>query len=411
MLVWQIILLFVLLFLSGLFSGAEVALVSLSEIQLRKLLRRKKAGSEAIRKLKRNPQRMIITILIGNNIANISASVLATYIAGDLFGSKGAGIAIGVMTFLVLIFGEITPKSYSAAHSEKVSLLMAKPLWIMGRILSPLITAFEWMTDRALQLFGAKKGKKKLLTEEELKIAIEIGAEHKAIEHKEKRLLKNVLDFNDITAGEVMTERHRMFCLDANMKIRDALPIIAESPYSRTPLFLGSLDNITGVVLKQDVLEAINDNEQHLALRDISIKPFFVNEDVVIDELFKIFQEKHRHIAIVIGKKGHTAGLVTIEDLLEELVGEIIDETDITPNKLMRIDKKTTLADGETPPKYVNSFFNTNIPENYETLHDYLVDIYGKMPPRGQDVKIKKFTYHVEEIGEGNIERIKITKK
>jgi len=411
MLVWQIILLIILLFFSAFFSGVEVALVSLDQIKLRSLLKKKRKGSKAVSKLKKNPQRMIITILIGNNVVNISASVLATIIATDLFGSSGAGIAVGVMTFLVLVFGEITPKSYAATHAEKISLLVARPLLLLQRVLYPFVVAFEWMTNKAIKVFGEEEKKNALLTEEELKIAIELGAEENAIEQNEKKLLKNVLEFNDITAKEVMTERQNMSCLDANMKVKDAIPIIAESPFSRTPLFLGSLDNIVGVIHTKDVLEAINEKEEEFALRDIAVKPFFVHEKVIIDDLFKMFQERHTHIAIVIGDNGKTVGMVTIEDLLEELVGEIIDESDVTPNKIMRIDRSTILVDGETPPIYVNSFFQTNIDEKYETISNFLVDKYKQMPPRGHEIKIGNHLYLIEEVTENHIERILIKKR
>ncbi|NQU98608.1 HlyC/CorC family transporter [Candidatus Woesearchaeota archaeon] len=407
---WQIISLIVLLFLSGLFSGSEVALVSLSKIQLRTLLKQKRKGSKAVEKLKDNPQRMIITILIGNNLVNIGASVLATLVATDLFGSSGAGIAIGAMTFLVLVFGEITPKSYAATHADKVSLIMGEPLWILSRILYPLVKLFEWITHSTLVLFGVSKKVAETMTEDDLKTAIDIGAEEKSIEQDEKELLKKVFEFNDITAKEVMTRRHNMFCLDANMKVKDAIEAIADSPFSRTPLFLGSLDNIVGVVHTKDVLEAITDDEEDLPLREIGVKPFFIHEKTIIDDLFKMFQERHTHIALVVGEDGKTVGLVTIEDLLEELVGEIIDESDVTPNKIMRVDKNIILVDGETSPKYVNSFFQTDLDTKHDTVSDLLIDEFKKVPPRGQEIKINNHIYFIEEVGEEHIERIKVRK-
>lgn len=411
MLVWEITLLIIFLLMSGISSGSEVALVSLTDIEIRDLIKRKKKGSKALEKLTRNPDRMIITILIINNIAIIAASGLATVVATDIFGASGAGIAVGVMTLLVLIFGEITPKTYAAAHSEGIALFMAPIILMIERIFFPIITIFEWNTGFALKIFGVKKRKKVLMTEERLKTAIEIGAEEKAIEHEEKHLLKKVLEFNDIAAKEVMTVRASMFCLDANMKVKDAVPIMVESTFSRVPLFLGSLDKIVGIVHIKEILEAIHEKEQNLPLRDIAIKPFFVNEETMIDDLFKLFQERHSHMAIVVGQRGKTVGLVTIEDLLEEIVGEIIDESDVTPNTIMRIDKKTILVDGETSPKYINSFFNTNLPEEDETINDYLLRMHPNNNHRGAEIKIKNHTYLIEEVGDNHIERVLIRKK
>ncbi|MFH1590023.1 MAG: hemolysin family protein [archaeon] len=409
MIVWQIILLIFLLILSGLFSGAEVALVSLGQIRLRSLLKKKRKGALAVKKLKNNPQRMIITILIGNNVANIGASVLATLITTDLFGSNGAGIAVGVMTFLVLVFGEITPKSYAAAHAENVSFMVAKPIWILGKILLPVIVVFEWITNTSLKMFGQPK-KRKLLTEDDIKIAIDIGVEEKSIEKDEREMMNNVLDFNDISAHEVMTKKKDMFCLDANMKVKDSFSAIAKSPYSRIPLFKGSLDKIVGVIHLKDLIEAVNEKEGELPLMDIAVRPLFVDENILLDDLFKLFQERHTHIAIVRDDNKKIVGLVTIENLLEELVGEIIDESDVNPHRIMRINKNTILVDGETSPKYVNSFFQTNIDENYKTMHDFLVDQFKGMPKRRQEIKVRNHSYLIEEVGEDHIERILIRK-
>ncbi|MFH1771116.1 MAG: hemolysin family protein [archaeon] len=411
MIVWQIILLIFLITLSAIFSGSEVALVSLGQIRLRSLIKRKKKGAKAVKKLKNNPQRMIITILIGNNVVNISASVLATLIATDMFGSSGAGITVGVMTLLVLIFGEITPKSYAATHSEKIALMVAKPLLFLEYTLYPLVIALEWTTNSTLRVFGKPKKRRKILTEDELKIAIDIGAEEKSIEKNEQRMLKNVLEFNDITAKEVMTPKQKMFCLNGNMKVKDAFSAVSESPHSRIPLFLKSPDNIIGIIHIKDLIESMNEQELNLTLKEIAVKPFSVNEKILIDDLFKMFQERHTHMAIVLDKNEKLVGLVTIEDLLEELVGEIIDEYDVTSNRIMRINKNTILVDGETSPEYVNSFFKTNIDTKFETIADFLIDKFGRVPPRRKEIIIRNHSYLIEEVGEDHIERVLIKNK
>ncbi|MBU0666881.1 MAG: CNNM domain-containing protein [Nanoarchaeota archaeon] len=410
MLIWQIITLIMLLILSGFFSGVEIALVSVSKLKVRHFLKQKKKGAEALSKLKNKPRRMIITILIGNNVVNISASVLATIIATDLFGSKGIGIAVGVMTLLILIFGEIIPKAYASTYFESVSLKVSKPLLIFQKILFPIVIVLEWLTNKTLRLFGKTSGKKFVLTEEELKTAFDITAEQNVIEKQEKKLLTNVLKFNDITAKEVMTRRKKVFALNANMTVKEVLAFVAQCPYSRIPLYLGSLDKIIAVIHFKDILEAIHNKDYDARLRDIGVKPLFINENVIIDDLFKIFQERHTHMAVVINKKKRITGIVTIEDLIEEIVGEIIDEFDVTPSKLMRIDKNTILVDGETPPNYINSFFQMSIPEKFATLSDYLIHKYKQLPPRGKELKIGKHLFFIEEIGEEFIERVRIKK-
>lgn len=407
----QILLLAVLLVFSGFFSGVEVALVSLNDLKIRNLLKQKRKGAEDVRKLKKKPQRMIITILIGNNIVNISASVLASIIATELFGSSGAGIAIGVMTFLVLVFGEIMPKAYASLHAENISLKVARPLLILQKALYPFVLFFERITKSGLKLFGGEPESKALITEEELKTAFEVGAEEQVIEEGEKELLHNVLQFNDITAKEVMTVKSKVFSLNASMKVEKAIPLVAKSPFSRIPLFESSKEDIVGVIHTKDVVEAVYENEHDFELKEIAVKPYTVKEDIIIDKLFKLFQKNHLHIAIVIDEDDDFIGIVTLEDLLEEIVGEIIDESDVTPERIMRIDKNTVLVDGETEPSYVNSFFNVKIPLKYEDVSSYLLDKLGKKPKRGKKIKIDGKTFIVEELGEDHIERVVIKKE
>lgn len=412
MLIWRLFTLAILLILSGFFSGVEVALISLSTFKIKHLLKHKKRGSKSLGKLKKNPQRMIITILVGNNIVNIWASVLATLIATDLFGANGAGIAVGTMTFLVLVFGEITPKTFAATHAEKIALMVAKPLLILQRIILPIVILFELISKLVLKLF-AKPNQQPLITEEYLKTMIEVGAKEKAIEKNEHEFMKNILDFNDIPVKDVMTKRHNMVCLDANMTVAKTIPFMAESPFSRIPLFLGSLDKIVGIVHVKNILEAINDNTKNMKLRHIAVKPFFVHENMLLDDLFKELQDKHTHLAIVVGKQGQVVGLVTLEDLLEELVGEIFDETDMMPGVIMRLDKNTILVDGETEISYVNDFFNVKMPHNKEiiTIHDFILEQLGSMPARGAHFKYQNVSFLIEEIGERDVERVKMIKK
>lgn len=411
MLVWNFILLIILLFLSAFFSGVEVALISISSVKLRTLLKEKKKGSKSLAKLKSNENRMIITILVGNNIANISASALATIIATDLFSSYGLGIAIGVMTFLVLVFGEITPKTFANIHAEKIALRVSKPILVVMKIIFPVIVVFEWITTTVLKMLGKSK-KTSFFSEEYLKTAIDIVAEQRFIEHGEKRLLKKVLELNDITAKEVMTPKRNWFVIDANMKIKDAIPIISTCPFSRIPLVEGkNKDKVIGIIHLKDVLEAITENELELQVKEISVKPSFVPDTLEIDEIFKLFQEKHRHIAFVRNKHKRIIGLITFEDLLEELVGEIIDESDVSPNKMMRLAKNKILVDGETNPFMLKSFFNIYIPKKFEDLSDFLIRHNKGLPRRGQRIRIRNVTYTIEEVGVDFIERVVITKR
>ncbi len=409
MFIVSIILLVFLLLLSAFFSGVEVALVSISDIELRTWVKQRKPGSKSLQILKSNPKSMIITILIGNNIVNIAATAIATILATDLFGNAGAGIAVGVMTFLVLIFGEITPKAYCTTHYEQVSLLIAKPILILKTILWPFVYAFRWISNQMIGLFGGDS-KKKTITQAQLRVALDISAEENVIDKDEKRMLKKVLRFDDVSANEVMTAKKDVFFLDANMQIKHVIPIVSKSLYSRFPLYENKMSNIVGIVHLKDILEAIAENEQNLKIREIAVMPLFIPDTLMINDIFKKFQETHRHIAIVVDKKRTVMGLVTIEDLLEEIVGEIIDESDVSPNNIMRLDKKTILVDGETPPRYLKSFFRINIPKKFDNVSDYLINKCRGLPARGLEIKIGKVNYKIEEVGEDHIERVVIRK-
>lgn len=411
MIIWQIIALVVLLSLSGFFSGIEVALVSIRKVKLRHFLKTNRRGARALKKLKENPRRMIITILIGNNIVNVSASVLASVMATEIFGSKGAGIAIGVMTFLILIFGEITPKSYASIYFSTISLMVARPLLIFQKIIYPLILFFEWLPRILLKFTNKEPDESKSVTEKELKTAFEVGVEERSIRKSEKELLKNVLEFDDIPAKEVMTEDNNMFTIDADTLIKDSLEYFEDCPYSRVPIFRESRNNIVGIVHVKEILEAIIEEEENLKLIDIAYKPFFVEEDIIIADLFKEFQKRHIHMAIVRNKNNDIKGVVTIEDLLEEIVGEIIDESDVTPNQIKRINKNTILVDGESKINYVNSFFNINIPLKYANISEYLTERKEGEFKRGEQIKVGNIKFTVEEMGEDKIERVVIEKE
>jgi len=410
MLIWETTALVMLLLLSGFFSGVEVALISVSKIELRTWVRQRKKGAKALRELKARPKSMIITILIGNNIVNITASALATIIATRLFGNSGAGIAIGVMTFLVLLFGEITPKAFATTHYEQISLIIARPILYLRNILWPLVRLFFHISNWMLKIFGGHTHKEQGLTEQQLKMVFDMGAEENIIDEDERTILKNVLRFDDVSAREVMTPKALMLNLDGNKTVKDSISAIATSSFSRFPLYDQKYDNIIGIIHIKDVLESIDRHEEDSKLREIAVKPLFIDSRMKLNDIFKIFQESHTHLAIVATKKKRVLGLITNEDLLEEIVGEIIDESDVNPNRIMRLDKHKILADGDTSPQYLKNFFQLNIPLKFETLSEYLLNRTKKVTEREEILKIGNIVYKIEEIGEGHIERVIIEK-
>ncbi len=395
----NIVVLIVLLLFSGFFSGAETACMAVSRIQAQAMAKQKKKGSETLLLLKERPRRLIITILIGNNIVNIGASALATVIATDIFGHAGTGIAIGIMTFIILIFGEITPKSYATVHSKKIALRVAPIIMWLSMILSPLVFLFEYATTRIIKLFGSTK-KPQLFSETELRTLVEVGVQEKALEKIEKDFIEGVLEFNDIVVKEVMTPKKRMFALEEGTSVENALKEIDKREHSRVPIYRKTKNNIVGFLYMKDLLSFVTKKKRKI--EDVMRKPLFVNENAIISNVFKFFKKKHIHIAIVVDNTLDVKGMVTLEDLLEEIVGEILDETDISPELMKRINKKTVIIHADTEIDDLNKFFNITLPrtDRMQTVSELLETLKKKKWEEGTMVRYQDIKFIIKQVEE-----------
>ncbi|HEX6068132.1 MAG TPA: hemolysin family protein, partial [Nitrososphaera sp.] len=323
--------------LSGFFSGMEVALISISKGQLRRIVNEGKKGSKSVEKLKSNPSRMLVTLLLGNNLVNVGAAAVATDLTISIFGSVGLGIATGVMTMVLLIFGEITPKAYCNIHAEPIALRFSRVILGMQYALYPIVRALEGATKGIFQITGSD-GTPKPISEEEVRAVIDVGVEEKALQKSEQEMMEDVMEFHDTKVRAIMTPRNKMFSLDARMLLWDALPLINEIGYSRIPIMEETTDNIVGIVHTRDVLKAVETKTSYMMLKDVARKPLFVSMEMGINKLMKEFQGRHIHMAVVVDEHGSTQGLVTLEDIIEELVGEIADETDFEAQQIKKLD-------------------------------------------------------------------------
>jgi Mg2+/Co2+ transporter CorB len=317
----EIAILLILILLSAFFSGVELATMSLSLLKVRTFVKLKKPGATSLYRIKRNPHRLLIAILIGNNLANIGAASLATVVATDVFGSAGAGIATGVMTFLVLVFGEITPKSIAVQHGEKISLFVGRPLEILIFVLLPLVILFEYMT-RFLSRF--KKKGKRALTEEELRAIVSISREEGVLDREAMEMIHSVLDFEETKVSKILTPRRWIIMLDENLLIKDAVKKISNYPYDRFPIYRLNEDNVVGVIDNYDIIKNLNKRSKRL--KDIAIKPLFVSKDSYIDSVLLKFKSKGRKMAIVLDNNKKVVGIVTIQDVVEEITGDIFEK-------------------------------------------------------------------------------------
>jgi CBS domain containing-hemolysin-like protein len=394
--------------LSAFFSGVEIAYFSISELKLRAVAEAGNGKARLAHYLRSDPQRLLSTILIGNNLANITAASLATLIALRLFGYHAVAVVTGLLTLILLIFGEIVPKTLAARHALTVSLRAAYPIYWMQKLLTPILVILEPLI---VKLTGGRGLSVPFATEEELKMVIEESEKTGVLETDEVKMIKNVFLLNDITAEDAMTPRTRMFVLDGERTIEAAKDQLFSSPHSRIPIHTGSPDNITGILYKTTALKKLAQGDGTVKLNEIASPPLFVPSGSPADELMKQFQREKRHMAIVVNEFGEVIGLVTLEDLLEEVVGEIMDETDVTQELIKRIDRNQILVDGQTDVRRINDFFKVDLGNDAKTVSGLIQDRLGRIPGTGEDVHIGQCRLVVHEADPKSIKRVQIFKE
>lgn len=404
--------LIVLIGLSGFFSGLEVALVGIRKSKVIQLYNEGKKGSKALHKLKTNPSWMMSSVNLGNNLVNVGASALATSVAIRLFGNDGLGIAVGVMTFLILVFGEITPKTYCNANSTKIALRYAPVLLGFSYAFYPVVKFFEIITRGVVKITGSSYTPPPI-TEEEIKGVIDQGLEEKAIEKEEMELVHGALKFDDTVIRSVMTPRTKMFTLNSKTLLFEALPQINQSGHSRIPIYGETRDDIVGFIHVRDVLKELEIDNKMVTLEEISRKPVFVSQEKMVSSLLKEMKGRKTHMAIVVDEHGGVEGLVTLEDLLEEIVGEIEDETDLTRKTgYERIDQDTIITNGDIEIDIVNEVFKTRIPEgdDYASLNGFLHERLQDIPQEGDKVEVDELRIIVEKVSKNIPQKIRIEK-
>ena len=406
----ELVTLAVLIGLSGFFSGLEVALVGIRKSKVVQLFNEKKKGSKALHKLKMNPSWMMSSVNLGNNLVNVGASALATSLAIRLFGNDGLGIAIGVMTFLILVFGEITPKTYCNANSTKIALRYAPVLLAFSYVFYPIVKFFEIISKGVVRLTGSSYTPPPI-TEEDIKGVIDQGLEEKALEKEEMELVHGALKFDDTVIRSVMTPRTKMFALNSKMLLFEALPQINKSGYSRIPIFGDTKDDIIGFIHVRDILKELEKDNKMSSLEQIARKPVFASQEKMISSLLKEMQGRKTHMAIVVDEHGGVEGLVTLEDLLEEIVGEIEDETDLArPTGYEKIDQDTIITNGDIEIDTINEIFKTKVPEgdDYASLNGLLHEKLRDIPQEGDKVEIEELRIIVEKVSKNIPQKIRI---
>ena len=330
-----IIVVLVVLAASAICSGTEAALFSTPMIKVRQLAEAQVKGAQSLLEIRENMSRPIAMIVVMNNIANIVGSMVIGGMASEVFGSQWLGIFSGVLTFLVIIFSEIIPKTVGEKHSQTISLRVAKPVLILTKLMVPII----WLIETLTNPFTKGSQPEFSTNEREIRYLARIGDEEGVIEHDEYEMIQGVFKLNDVTAKDLMTPRLKLTCLRADLSLDEAKDGILESQHSRIVVTGESRDDVKGVALRSELLAALVQGRGQEYVRDHIFQPLRVSEDIKADDLLPKFQSKRKHLAIVHGEFGGVSGVVTLEDVIEELTGEIMDETDVDED--MRLARPT----------------------------------------------------------------------
>ena len=424
----QIIVLIILILLNAYFAATEIAFISLNDAKIEKNAKEGNKKAKQILKMLKTPSKFLATIQIGITLAGFLSSAFAS----DAFADELApvlnnlipsvsievwrGISIVIITiilsFFTLVFGELVPKRLAMKYYEKISYATIGVIRAISIITAPFVKLLTFSTNIVSKLFGVGEAEEEVVTEEEIKMMIAEGEEKGTIERGEKQLLNNVFEFNDIIVSEIMTPRTDMYAIDINKNLREMLDEIDEFKYSRIPVYNESIDDIEGILFVKDILKPLKDNEE-IDIRKIMRDPYFVPESKDIDELFKEMQQNKVQMAIVIDEYGGTAGLITMEDIIEELVGNIFDEYDEEELDIKKIDENTYIVNGMITSYELKKIFDVELPEgDYETLSGYLLDKLGRIPEEEEHpvIEDENLTYRVEEIEDRRIKYVKVCK-
>jgi CBS domain containing-hemolysin-like protein len=404
---FNFILLIILICLSAFFSAAEIAFVSLTSAKVYAMVNKKMPRAMLIQKIKKNPRRLLITILVGNNVANIAAASLATLLTAQFFNSAVLGITTGIMTLLILFFGEIIPKSYGANHVKKTAIFTAPMLYLMQIIAYPIVITFEWLTNTFTGEHQADR-----VSREELKALVITGTKQGTIEEREGLILQRLFKFTDITCEDIMTPKNSVLSLKDSLSVSEAAELIKDNPHTRFPVIHESWEKIIGFAHSRDILLALTQGRGEILLKEITIEIIKVPKEMAIDDLLIEFQKKQVHMAAIINQRGETEGIATFKDVMEELVGEIADEHDVHVDDIIkRLSKYAILVSGNTSIRRINDFFHTHLPgDPFGTISELITSSLSRKPQTNEVLDFAGVKCAVEAISGNKITRIRIEK-
>lgn len=406
----QLIAIIILLCLSAFFSSSETALTTVNQIRMRTLADNGDKRAARVLHVTGNPGKMLSAILIGNNIVNLSASSISTSLAIRLFGNTGAGIATGILTFLILIFGEVTPKTMATIKADSMSLTVAAPIGFLMKILTPVIFIINKLSLGLMFLLHVNiKDAQKKMTEEELRTIVDVSQENGVIEHEERDMIHNLFDFGDAEAKEIMVPRIDMTFVQADATYREVLDIFRQDMFTRLPVYEDSTDNVIGIINMKDFL--LQNDTPEFSVRNLLREPYFTYEHKNTADLFLEMRKSSISLAIVLDEYGVTAGLITLEDLLEEIVGEIRDEYDADEeDDITRISDREFYVLGSANLDDVSEALSLHFTsDDYDTIGGYCLGLLDHLPEKNEIILTdNNILIRIDRMEKNRIERIYI---
>lgn len=406
----QLITVIILLSLSAFFSSSETALTTVNQIRMRTLADNGDKRAARVLRVTGNPGKMLSAILIGNNIVNLSASSISTSLAIHLFGNTGAGIATGILTFLILIFGEVTPKTMATIKADSMSLTVAAPIGLLMKILTPVIFIINKLSLWLMFLLHVNiKDAQKKMTEEELRTIVDVSQENGVIEHEERDMIHNLFDFGDAEAKEIMVPRIDMTFVQADATYQEVLDIFRQDMFTRLPVYEDSTDNVIGIINMKDFL--LQNDTPEFSVRNLLREPYFTYEHKNTADLFLEMRKSSISLAIVLDEYGVTAGLITLEDLLEEIVGEIRDEYDADEeDDITRISDREFYVLGSANLNDVSEALSLHFTsDDYDTIGGYCLGLLDHLPEKNEIILTdNNILLRIDRMEKNRIERIYI---
>jgi len=409
---WTISLIILLLLVAAFCALAESAIARIGRAKAHHLAQEHGRRGEILVRIVEDPAPYMNVVLFLTLLAHVAAAALATAVALDEFGTWGEMIAIAVITIALFVFAEVTPKTFTVQHSDRAALLVARPVFFVGRALKPLGQLLIWIANAAMVVLpGRGMPKGPFVTEDEIRQMVDAAEEDEEIEEEERELIHSIFEFGDTVVREVMVPRPDMVTIPADAKPEDALETIVEAGYSRIPLYEGDNDNIVGLLYAKDLLKRIHESDVASSLSVLARDPTFVPEQKKVAELLREMQSQRVHMAIVVDEYGGTAGLVTIEDLIEEIVGEIVDEYDQEEPLVEPIDEHTIRVDAKMPIDEVNELLEAELPdEEWDTVGGLVFGLTGRVPVPGERVKFDSLEFITERVTGRRIQKVVIRK-